>query len=87
MCESRGEIHKNESLAEDCTTLIVRDRSQENMMNAHGSFYSVVVVNKPKKIITINTMQTIYLRSVPHENNTGGKINGNSYMHKLFSIR
>jgi hypothetical protein len=56
-------------------------------MNAHGSFYSVAVVNKPKKIITINTMQTIYLRSVPHENNTGGKINGNSYMHKLFSIR
>jgi hypothetical protein len=36
-------------------------------MMAHGSFYSVVVVNLPKKIITINTKLTKYFRSVPQE--------------------
>jgi hypothetical protein len=43
-------------------------------MNAHGSFYSVVVVNQPKKIIIINTKQTKYL-SVPQESKTEKKIN------------
>jgi hypothetical protein len=28
----------------------VGDHSQENVMNAHGSFYCIVVVNQPKKI-------------------------------------
>jgi hypothetical protein len=42
-------------------------------MNAHGSFYSDVVVNQSKKIITINTEQTKYLLSVPQKSNTGGK--------------
>jgi hypothetical protein len=52
-------------------------------MNAQGSFYSVVGVNQPKKIITINTEQTKYLMSVPQESNTGGKINGNICIHSL----
>jgi hypothetical protein len=42
-------------------------------MSAHGS-YSVVVVNQPKKIITNNTKQTKYLKSVPQESNIGEKI-------------
>jgi hypothetical protein len=47
-------------------------------MNAQGSFYSAVVVNQPKKIITINIKQTKHLSSVPpQESKTGGKINGN----------
>ncbi len=41
-------------------------------VNIHGSFYSVVVVNQPEKIRTIDTKQTKYLRSVSQENNTGG---------------
>ncbi len=36
-------------------------------------------INQPKKIITINTNHTKYLRSVPQE--TGGKINGTIYVH------
>jgi hypothetical protein len=40
----------------------VCDYSQENVMNLHGSFNSAFVVNQPKKIITINTKQTKYLR-------------------------
>jgi hypothetical protein len=47
----------------------------------HGSFYSVLVVNQPEQIITINTKQTKYLRSVPQESITGGKINGDIYIH------
>jgi hypothetical protein len=39
-------------------TVSVRDSSQENVMNAHGSFYSGFVDNQPIKIITINTKQT-----------------------------
>ncbi len=54
-------------------------------MTAHGSFYSVVVVNQPKKIIKINTKQTKYLLSVPQESNTGGKINSNIYLHSSAS--
>jgi hypothetical protein len=49
-------------------------------MNALGSFYSDLLVNQPKKIITINTEQTKYLRSVPQESKTGGKINGGIYV-------
>jgi hypothetical protein len=49
-------------------------------MNAHGSFYSVVVINQPKKIMPINTKQIKYFRSVSQENN-GGKINGNINIH------
>jgi hypothetical protein len=42
-------------------------------MNAHGSFYFVVVLDQPKKTITIDTKQTKYLRNVPQENSTGEK--------------
>jgi hypothetical protein len=63
------------------TTNIVRSHSQENVIYAHGSMYFMVVVNQPKKIRTINTKQTKYLRSVPLENNTGGKIISNIYIH------
>jgi hypothetical protein len=51
------------------------------MMNSRGIFYSVVVFNEHKKIRTINSKRTKYLRSVPQESNTGGKINGKIYIH------
>jgi hypothetical protein len=59
----------------------IRDRSQENAMNAHGSFYSLAVLNQPNKIITINTKQTKYFRVVLKESHTGGKRNDNIYIH------
>jgi hypothetical protein len=59
------------------------DHSQENVMNANGSFYSVDVVNQPKEIRTINTKRTKYFRIVPQESITGGKINGNIYVQHL----
>jgi hypothetical protein len=52
-------------------------------MNVNGSFYSVDVVNQPKKTRTINPKQTKYFRVVPQESITGGKING-SILCKLF---
>jgi hypothetical protein len=54
-------------------------------MYAHGSFYSAFVVNQPKKIITINTKKIKYLRNVPQESITGGKINGSIYIHSFAS--
>ncbi len=39
------------------------------------------MVNQPKNTITINTKRTQYLRSVPQDSNTGGKINYNIYIH------
>ncbi len=56
-------------------------KHNENVMNAHRSFHSGFVVNQPKKIITINTKQRKYLRSVLQESLTGGKINGSIYVH------
>jgi ABC-type tungstate transport system permease subunit len=50
-------------------------------MNAHENFYSFVLVNQPEKIITVNTKQAKYFWSVPQEKNTGGKIDGNIYVH------
>jgi hypothetical protein len=44
-------------------------------MNAIGSFYSVGVLNQPKKIRTVNTKQTKYLRSVPQESIVSPRIN------------
>jgi hypothetical protein len=54
-------------------------------MNAHKSFFSIVVLNQLQKIITTNTKQTKYLMSVPQKSNTGGKINGNIDIHCLAS--
>jgi hypothetical protein len=67
------------------TIIIQCDHSQKNVMNAHGNFYSAVVVNQPKKIVTINTKQTKYFRSVPQESITGGIIKC-KYFHTLFGI-
>ncbi len=55
-------------------------------MNACRSLYSAIVVNQPKKIIAINTKQTRYLRSIPQENNTSAKINGNAHAHCPSSV-
>ncbi len=61
--------------------VIACNLSRENVMNVFGSFYSTVVGNQPKEISKINTKQTKYLRSVPQESITGGKINGNFYIY------
>jgi hypothetical protein len=51
------------------------------VINAHGGFYSAFVFNQLKKMITIDTKQTKFLRSGPQESITGGKINGSIYVH------
>ncbi len=61
--------------------LLFANRSRKNVMNVLGSYYSMVVVNQPKEISTINTKQTKYLRSVQQESITGGKINGYFYIY------
>ncbi len=38
--------------------LSIRDLTWRNVMNVHISLYSTIVVNQPKKIITINNRQT-----------------------------
>jgi hypothetical protein len=44
---------------------LLRNSPQESLMRAHGNFYSVAVVIKPKNIVIVNTRQTRYLRNVP----------------------
>jgi hypothetical protein len=51
-------------------------------MKAHGSFFSMYVVNQPKEIRTINFKWTKYLRSVSQEIFTRGKINGSTEAEK-----
>jgi hypothetical protein len=56
VCKDLPGYHQpNFTVTKAIINIILCDRSQENVMNAYGSFYSVVVDSQSKKIMTINT--------------------------------